>query len=78
MIYTALKMALPSPEDRYIPLSCEQLEPMRKEHDAEITANVRGTQLVVFLTEPDSLEPVGTALGWPGDQQDEPPDDDLR
>lgn len=67
MIYTAVNMQLPSHEDKYIPLSCEQLEEKREEHDAEITANVRGTRLVVFLTQPATLEPVGKALGWPGD-----------
>ena len=67
MIYTAINMKLPSHEDTYIPLSCEQLEEERAKHGAAITANVRGVQLVVFLTDPTTLEPVGKALGWPGD-----------
>ena len=75
MIYTALNMELPSHEDKYIPLSCEQLEEEREKHDAEITANVRGTQLVCFLTSSDGA-PIGNALGWPGDSP--APDADLR
>ncbi len=67
MIYTAINMELPSHEDIYIPSSCVQLEELREKHDAEITANVRGVQLVVFLTDPETLEPVGKSLGWPGD-----------
>ncbi len=79
MIYTALNMALPSHEDKYIPVSCEQLEEMRAKHNAEITANVRGVQLVVFLTDPATLEPVGKALGWPGNgAPNEPADADVR
>ena len=72
MIYTALNMELPSHEDKYIPLSCEQLEEEREKHDAEITANVRGTQLVCFLTDAEG-SPVGRAKGWPDD-----PDADVR
>ena len=72
MIYTALNMELPSHEDTYIPLFCEQLEEQREDYNAEITANVRGTQLVCFLTDADGV-PIGKALGWPGD-----PDPDVR
>ncbi len=82
MIYTALNMGLPSHEDKYIPLSCDQLEELREKHDAEITANVRGAQLVVFITDRETLEPVGKALGWPGDSDTDdgesvPSDDDV-
>ncbi len=70
MIYTAVVTALPSDEDKYIPLCCDQLEEERVKHDAEITVNRRGPQLICFLTDADTLEPVGKALGWPGDPVD--------
>lgn len=70
MIYTAVNMELPSHEDRYIPLSCTELEEERAKHDAEITVNLRGLQLVCFLTCPETLEPIGKGLGWPGEEQE--------
>ena len=70
MIYTAVNMAMPSHEDRYIPLSCTELESERAEHNAEITVNLQGTQLVCFLTDSATGEPIGKALGWPGDTTD--------
>ena len=70
MIYTAVSTALPSDEDKYIPLCCDQLEEERAKHNAEITVNRRGHQLVCFLTTADG-NVVGKARGWPGDKVEE-------
>ena len=72
MIFTAISLELPSDEDKYIPICCDQLEEARTNRNAEITVNRRSNQLVCFLTDAEGV-PIGKALGWPGD-----PDPDVR
>lgn len=66
MIYTAVNMELPSDEDKHIPQSLEALEETRDRLDAEVTVNLVGVQLVVFLTDGQGV-PIGKVQHWEED-----------